>query len=241
MPRYAAAGLALRSSYTGYEEWSLSHGMCPACGARWDRIVTRLQRRGVEHSAVEHSAPSSTARHRAQRAVDHSAPSTPHPNRIIGRTQVNRCDLAEGPFPQGTGCLTCLSAPLAKLLAQSGDFRHFVDVARARNDLGRPCRSRVACAAASTPRRMWHHEDAGISYNVWRTALAHRLRAAIVHLPGGRQHPNPRPVACPACPERARCERWRREHQHCHRHCHHHHDSHRRASTASVAASARRL
>ena len=114
------------------------------------------------------------------------------------RAQVNHCETAEGPFPQGTGCLTCLSASLAKRLARSGDFRHFVDVARARNDLGKPCRSRVACAAASAARRMWHHEDAGISYNVWRTALAHRMRAALVHLPGRRRDPNAQRDRTPA-------------------------------------------
>jgi hypothetical protein len=30
---------------------------------------------------------------------------------------------------------------------------------------------------------MWHHEDAGISYNAWRTVLAHGVKAALVHLP----------------------------------------------------------
>ena len=30
---------------------------------------------------------------------------------------------------------------------------------------------------------MWHHEDAGISYNVWRAVNARGLRVSVVHLP----------------------------------------------------------
>ena len=35
------------------------------------------------------------------------------------------CKLAEGPFPQGTGTLTCLSRPLARKLAKNPEFSAF--------------------------------------------------------------------------------------------------------------------
>ena len=30
---------------------------------------------------------------------------------------------------------------------------------------------------------MWHHEDAGISYNLWRTVIRRGLNLTVVHLP----------------------------------------------------------
>ena len=104
------------------------------------------------------------------------------------------CGDAEGPFPQGTGTLTCMSAPLARALADSNEFSEFLMVARARNDRGEPCATADECAggfgdrADGTPRHgwdrhMWHHEDAGISYQMWRAATRLGLHAALVHLP----------------------------------------------------------
>ena len=104
------------------------------------------------------------------------------------------CGDAEGPFPQGTGTLTCMSAPLARALADSAEFSEFLMVARARNDRGEPCATADECAggfgdrADGTPRHgwdrhMWHHEDAGISYQMWRAATRLGLHAALVHLP----------------------------------------------------------
>jgi len=96
---------------------------------------------------------------------------------------VNRCELAEGPFPQGTGTLTCMSGELARLLAQEPHFETFQQVARARNDFGTPCKTAKSCATHQRGLHMWHHEDAGISYNVWKTVMRLRLRLAVVHLP----------------------------------------------------------
>ena len=39
------------------------------------------------------------------------------------------------------------------------------------------------CAAHAPGLHMWHHEDAGISYNVWRAANAHNLSVSLVHMP----------------------------------------------------------
>ena len=95
----------------------------------------------------------------------------------------SHCDLAEGPFPQGTGTLTCISRDLAVKMAQNDEFKAFYQVARVRNDFGTPCAVADECAKQPFGVHMWHHEDAGISYNVWRTVLKHKLHAALVHLP----------------------------------------------------------
>jgi hypothetical protein len=95
----------------------------------------------------------------------------------------NHCELAEGPFPQGTGTLTCMSAALARALAQERDFDTFLRVSKARNDFGTPCRSAKECASHSHGMHMWHHEDAGISYNLWRAVIHRGLNLSIVHLP----------------------------------------------------------
>ena len=95
----------------------------------------------------------------------------------------SHCELAEGPFPQGTGTLTCISRDLAVKMARSDEFRSFYEVARARNDLGTPCKTADECAKQPLDVHMWHHEDAGISYNAWRTVLRHGVQAALVHLP----------------------------------------------------------
>ena len=93
------------------------------------------------------------------------------------------CALAEGPFPQGTGTLTCMSRDLAVKMARSEEFKTFLQVAKARNDMGTPCGKADECAAQKLDVHMWHHEDAGISYNAWRTVLRHGVQAALVHLP----------------------------------------------------------
>ena len=93
------------------------------------------------------------------------------------------CELAEGPFPQGTGQLTCLSRPLALALANSVEFDSFQRIAMARNDFGTPCSTADECAKHKFAVHMWHHEDAGISYNVWRAANALKINVSLVHMP----------------------------------------------------------
>jgi|SouAtlMetagenome_1021521.scaffolds.fasta_scaffold139204_1 hypothetical protein len=49
------------------------------------------------------------------------------------------CALAEGPFPQGTGTLTCMSRDLAVKMARSEEFKAFLQVVAltlARQELG---------------------------------------------------------------------------------------------------------
>jgi len=93
------------------------------------------------------------------------------------------CELAEGPFPQGTGQLTCMSRGLAVELANHAPFADFLRVAMSRNDFGAKCATAKECATHEPGLHMWHHEDAGISYNVWRVANAKGLKISVVHMP----------------------------------------------------------
>ena len=93
------------------------------------------------------------------------------------------CKLAEGPFPQGTGQLTCMSAGLASKLSASEAFHDFYRVSMARNDFGAKCTTAQECSTHAPGLHMWHHEDAGISYNAWKAALEHDLHVTMVHMP----------------------------------------------------------
>ena len=73
-----------------------------------------------------------------------------------------------------SGGMVCMSRPLALRLATDQHFGHFIEVARERNTAGVPCRHGGwrACASQPPERKMWHHEDAGIGYNVFRAVVA---------------------------------------------------------------------
>ena len=89
-----------------------------------------------------------------------------------------QCELAEGPFPQGTGQLTCMSRELAQKLAASPEFDTFYRVSMARNDYGQKCITAQECSTHAPGLHMWHHEDAGISYNAWKASGHPRPRTA---------------------------------------------------------------
>ena len=110
------------------------------------------------------------------------------------------CPLAAGPFPYMAGAMVCMSRPLARLLAADGAFGRFVAAARARNDRGVRCRSPAACAAAPAATKMWHHEDAGIGFNVFRAAVAANASIAVAAVPGHNNDVGPfvKPVKCPS-------------------------------------------
>eukprot|EP00964_Phaeocystis_antarctica_P065420 scaffold39482_cov63-Phaeocystis_antarctica.AAC.2 len=65
-----------------------------------------------------------------------------------------------------------MSRRLALQMAQDEHFRNFNAVAHARNTAGTACRKPLQCAAQPAASHMWHHEDAGIGYNVFRAAIA---------------------------------------------------------------------
>ena len=50
--------------------------------------------------------------------------------------------------------------------------------------LAKPCRRPLECAAQPADVHMWHHEDAGIGYNVFRAAVAHNFTLNYMAVPG---------------------------------------------------------
>ena len=94
-----------------------------------------------------------------------------------------KCERAEGPFPQGTGTLTCMSSALAQDLSKNPFFADWHTVAKVRNDYGESCKTPAECAAQPFSTHMWHHEDAGISYNIWKTVNRFQRNTSIVHFP----------------------------------------------------------
>ena len=82
-----------------------------------------------------------------------------------------------------------MSRPLAHLLGHDPSFHRFITAARARNDRGTPCESRAACATQPAATRMWHHEDAGIAFNVFRALVLANKSANLVPLPGHYDDP----------------------------------------------------
>ena len=82
------------------------------------------------------------------------------------------CPHAAGPYPYMSGGMVCMSRPLALRMASDALFRDFVAVARQRNTAGTPCKRPLLCANQPPEVHMWHHEDAGIGYNVFRAVVA---------------------------------------------------------------------
>ena len=82
------------------------------------------------------------------------------------------CPHAAGPFPYMSGGMVCMSRPLALRMASDAHFAGFLDAARKRNTHGTPCKRPMQCASQPADVHMWHHEDAGIGYNVFRAVVA---------------------------------------------------------------------
>jgi hypothetical protein len=94
------------------------------------------------------------------------------------------CPYAAGPYPYMSGGMVCMSAKMQQIMANDAAFRDFYAVARRRNSEGVPCRSPFVCAAQPADVHMWHHEDAGIGFNVFRAVVAANATASIVPVTG---------------------------------------------------------
>jgi hypothetical protein len=81
------------------------------------------------------------------------------------------CTDSVGPFPYAGGNLVCMGQVLARQLAGDRDFDGFVKKAHERNDNGIKCKNPLECARQPFDIHMWHHEDAGISYNLFRALV----------------------------------------------------------------------
>lgn len=86
------------------------------------------------------------------------------------------CTDAVGPFPYAGGNLVCMGQVLARQLAGDRHFHAFVSKAHQRNDNGIKCKSPLECARQPFGIHMWHHEDAGISYNLFRSIVRAGLK-----------------------------------------------------------------
>ena len=94
------------------------------------------------------------------------------------------CPYAAGPYPYMSGGMVCMSSKLQRIMAEDGAFRDFYMTARERNNNGVACRNPQVCAAQPSDVHMWHHEDAGVGFNVFRAVAAANATASLVPVPG---------------------------------------------------------
>ena len=94
------------------------------------------------------------------------------------------CPHAAGPYPYMSGGMVCMSRRMVRILAADAAFIDFVSAARRRNTGGTACSFPVQCAAQPVATHMWHHEDAGIGFNVFRAVAAANATVSIVPVPG---------------------------------------------------------
>ena len=103
---------------------------------------------------------------------------------LPGGVRYPPCPHAAGPYPYMSGGMVCMSRALQRLVAADKSFGDFLTVAKARNDFGERCKRPTLCAAQPAATHMWHHEDAGIGFNVFRAVVAANASASIVPVPG---------------------------------------------------------
>ena len=94
------------------------------------------------------------------------------------------CPHAAGPYPYMSGGMVCMSSKMISILAGDAAFTDFFATAKERNTAGVPCRSPHVCAAQPPEVHMWHHEDAGIGFNVFRAVVAANATMSLVPVPG---------------------------------------------------------
>ena len=100
-----------------------------------------------------------------------------HGGIMHGTTRYPNCPNAAGPYPYMSGGMVCMSRPLAERMAVDPHFSSFLSTARDRNTHGTPCKRPRICAAQPEATHMWHHEDAGIGYNVFRAVVGQNASA----------------------------------------------------------------
>jgi len=107
----------------------------------------------------------------------------------FGDVRYPPCPDAAGPFPYMSGGMVCMSRPLAERMAVDTLFDHFLSTARRRNTNGVPCRKPALCAAQPPETHMWHHEDAGIGFNVFRAVVDQNTTALLIPVPAHYNDP----------------------------------------------------
>ncbi len=94
------------------------------------------------------------------------------------------CPHAAGPYPYMSGGMVCMSQALARVMGADAAFNDFYEVAKARNTNGVPCKRPLECASQPVETHMWHHEDAGVGFNVFRALVSANATGSIVPVPG---------------------------------------------------------
>lgn len=94
------------------------------------------------------------------------------------------CPHAAGPYPYMSGGMVCMSSALQRIVAADASFGAFLTVAKSRNDHGERCNRPDLCAAQPSQTHMWHHEDAGIGFNVFRAVVYANASASLIPVPG---------------------------------------------------------
>ena len=82
-----------------------------------------------------------------------------------------------------------MSRAMALQVAADEGFRSFYRVAQQRNTAGTPCKHFSKCASQPPDEHMWHHEDAGVGFNVFRAAVAANASATFVPVPAHYNDP----------------------------------------------------
>lgn len=108
---------------------------------------------------------------------------------VHGATRYPPCPNAAGPYPYMSGGMVCMSRAMAATMATDAHFAHFLSTARVRNTQGEPCKRPLACAQQPEATHMWHHEDAGVGYNVFRALVAANASGHYIAVPGHYNDP----------------------------------------------------
>ena len=107
-----------------------------------------------------------------------------------GHERYPPCPHAAGPYPYMSGGMVCMSRALQRIVAADQSFGDFLTVAKARNDHGTRCKKPQICAEQPSSIHMWHHEDAGIGYNVFRAVVYANASASLIPTPGHFNDPS---------------------------------------------------
>jgi len=99
------------------------------------------------------------------------------------------CPNASGPFPYMSGAFYCMSRAARTMLSNDKEFNSFVGDASRRNLITPKCSSASKCASVTFERRAWHHEDAGIAFNLFRAAARSQTKLRVVRVPGHYNDP----------------------------------------------------
>ena len=99
------------------------------------------------------------------------------------------CPHAAGPYVYMSGGMVCMSRKLAARLARDEHFANFNRVAHERNTAGARCRKPLECAKQPAESHMWHHEDAGIGYTVFRATVAANESTHLIPVPAHYNDP----------------------------------------------------